>query len=458
MDTWVQRLGQYKKSYQKNAFLSELTGTVNENFVMESVADLVLCPAIAGFVFWVLQEAVEQKIKRLYFLARDGYFMYLMAEKMVEKFNLPVECRYFYVSRYSLRVPMFHMDTETALEYITLGGLDVSLEKVFLRAGFNEKLIQELKDEFPEYPLKEQIPRQNLSALKEQMRGNQAFMESLIQNSKAELPGLKNYLEQEGLMDGCRMAIVDSGWVGSMQKQLNALRTFLGATNILTGYYWGLYETPKGCNRQEYHSYYFAPENQVRRKVYFSNCLFEGVFSAPHGMTLSYDKQPILAPIAPEKKKFLQSVESNMVRFTDKFLKKLGDCTFEQAIERMTVSYLKTATQRNLSLFMTFPTQEEAALFGKLPFTDDVLEYAGRQLAEPMDEQELTDNHLVNRIKQMVLAPQVTVKQSAWYEGSVMASEANVNDRRRKQHLRSYVRYKYFLNYRKMAMWRRNNG
>ncbi len=458
MDTWQQRLDQYKKSYQKNAFLAELTGTVNESLVPESTADLVLCPALAGFVFWVLQEAAAKKIKRLYFLARDGYFMYLMAEKLVQKFSLPIECRYFYASRYSLRVPMFHLDTETALDYITLGGLDVSLEKVYLRAGFDQTLIERWKDAFPEFPLREQIPRQNLPRLKEQMRENQAFMESLIQNSRAELPGLKNYLEREGMLEECEMALVDSGWVGSMQKQLNALRTFLGAKNKLTGYYWGLYETPKGSVREDYHSYYFAPENQMRRKVYFSNCLFEGIFSAPHGMTLSYGEQPVLAEIASEKKEFLNSVEANMARFTEKMLSMFADCTFEQAAERMELPYLKTATQRNLSLFMTFPTKEEAALFGQLPFADDVLEYAGRQLAEPMDEKELTANHLLNRIRQMLLSPQVTVKQSAWYEGSVMVSEDNLNDRRREQHLRSYVRYKYFLNYRKMVMWRKNNG
>ena len=55
---------------------------------------------------------------------------------------------------------------------------------------------------------------------------------------------MKGYLEQEGLLDKEKSALVDSGWVGSMQKTLNMVLNKLGREETLTGYYWGLYELP----------------------------------------------------------------------------------------------------------------------------------------------------------------------------------------------------------------------
>ena len=49
-----------------------------------------------------------------------------------------------------------------------------------------------------------------------------------------------------------------------------------------------LYEIPEGEGRENYHSFYFTPWGEIKRKVHFSNSLFEAVFSAPEGMTLSY--------------------------------------------------------------------------------------------------------------------------------------------------------------------------
>ena len=47
---------------------------------------------------------------------------------------------------------------------------------------------------------------------------------------------------------------------------------------------------PKGVRREDYHCYYFSPEAGLRKKVYFSNSLFESIFSAPQGMTTGYEK------------------------------------------------------------------------------------------------------------------------------------------------------------------------
>ena len=44
--------------------------------VIRDVSICVLAPAMNSFAVWVLKAALKKKISRLYFLARDGYFMY----------------------------------------------------------------------------------------------------------------------------------------------------------------------------------------------------------------------------------------------------------------------------------------------------------------------------------------------------------------------------------------------
>ena len=128
-------------------------------------------------------------------------------------------------------------------------------------------------------------------------------------NSRKKLPSLLGYLEQEGLLDETPMALADSGWTGSMQKEINQALKILGKSGQLSGYYWGLYELPEGIKRENYHCYYFSPEKGLRKKVHFSNSLFESIFSAPHGMTTGYEKkngrwEPVCGPGNEKKKRF----------------------------------------------------------------------------------------------------------------------------------------------------------
>ena len=126
--------------------------------IHEQTSYYVLAPALNGFVVWVLQNAVKSGIERLYFLARDGYFMYRIAQRYCEELCLPVECVYLCCSRYSLRIPTYHTDMEEALSYICRGGIDVTLQKILDRSGLtweeqkNVRTQLELPHEFLEDP------------------------------------------------------------------------------------------------------------------------------------------------------------------------------------------------------------------------------------------------------------------------------------------------------------------
>ena len=428
-----------------------------ESRVFEAVGTRVLGPALNGFIVWVLKNAVKDGKKRLYFLARDGYFMFRAAKLYAEKFALPVECRYLSCSRYSLRLPMFHLDKEEAMDYICRDSIGVNLTRIMNRAGLEReeqgRVLEEIKAVGGE---NNPIPYVSLEETKRKLAASTAFMEALVRHSREAMPALAGYLSQEGLLEGKKEgkedALVDSGWVGSMQKTLNRLLKHMGREKELEGYYWGLYELPPGVAREQYHCYYFSPEGQLRRKVYFNNNLFEAVFSAPHGMTIAYEERdgryaPVYTSVTDERRKQMQRLEGSLLRYVREASEALRD------IDSADCRREKRRMAPLLKRFMGKPTREEAEVFGRMFFCDDVLEYAHHPLAELMTEKELRANHAINKILVMTGLRKEEIEESAWFEGSaVMSSE------RPGRHLFWYGIYKYLLHIRQMYMWRKSNG
>lgn len=493
----------------------------DENEAEKNVYDYVLAPALHGFVCWVLREAVAAGTKRLYFLARDGYLMYQAADKICKKLQLPISCKYLSCSRYSIRVPMYHRNYTEALEYICRGGIDLTMDRILNRGALEEQekqnVLELLNEEFQRnsqtmFQMQENIPYAKLEQIRQALEKNVYFRNCLESHSREALPGFEGYLEQEGLLDDIPSALVDSGWIGSMQKvlndaihfikekraayltdvrqtkPLNEVKTASGAEKIISekaastaeqtndkeaasniellnnteitdnrgtdleGYYWGLYELPEDIDPKKYHCYYFSPGERIREKVYFSNSLFETIFSAPHGMTMGYCKMadgyaPVYAEISEQQYHFMKKVEGHMLRYTEKMLPNIhseADLLCEN--DRKTIFRL-------LRIFMGEPTEAEVEQFGNHRFSDDVLDDGNRQIAEVMTEEELTSNHIWNKIKAMCGLEDKYIRESAWYEGSAVRNGQHV-----KRHLHRYAAYKYLLYLRKKRLWRKNYG
>lgn len=452
---------------------------------LDEVCRYVLAPALHGYVSWVLDEAVKSGKQRLYFLARDGYMMYQAAREMTAQRKLPIECVYLSCSRYSIRIPMYHMDFEQTLDFVCRGGIDVTMHKIFARAALTEdeqmRLLDELqKSDLPTLSIHEKLSYASLSKIRAALENNTYFRTCVDAHSRAALPNLEGYLAQEGLLDDIPCALVDSGWVGSMQQVLNHLLLAIRENRViekpqypLEGYYWGLYELPTGVNPKQYHCYYFSPGDRIREKVYFSNCLFESIFSAPHGMTLGYRSEcesvsgelpetsgaesyplpnakkrftPVYAIISLQQRDFMQRIARQMQSYTEAFLGTYQKTEFEA--DRKVISAL-------LHLFMGEPSRWEAEAFGSLGFSDDVLDEEGgnRQVADLLNEKELTANHAGRKILAMCGIGNKYVRESAWYEGSAVRSGVHV-----KRHLRRYAAYKYLLYLRKRHIWRKIYG
>lgn len=411
----------YKKILAKYKLLNEPVNSIKcdiGNFANAAV----LAPVINLFIMWLVQEAKEKKIKRLFFLARDGYPLYLVAKKYCEAFKLDIECKYFFCSRYSLRIPLYSKDKKEALNHVCRGGIDITLHKILIRSGLNETEINDVFNSInTKYSLHDTIPYSELSKIREILQSNTYYWKLVESHSEKAWDDIIAYFRQEGLYDDLPMAIVDSGWTGTTQKSLNKILSISGKKYELQGFYFGLFEIPADCKLNNYFSFYFGPKTKMLRKLFFSNCFFENILSANHGTTMGYTlSQGIVEPILGDQMlKNSQKSEvfiNTLMEYTDNFLKSIDSKLFSKGKIYAMINRLSFS----LAALMWNPSRDEALYYGNLMFSDDVLDNNIQKLAVKLSQRELFDNHLVSRIMHFGGVKNKSIRESAWYEGSAV--------------------------------------
>ncbi len=363
---------------------------------MKGFARLSTGPIMHSYADWIVNEAYKRGLKRIYFLARDGYLLCEMAKRICSCRGFPIECRYLYCSRQSLRTPSYHLIGEEAYRLLLFGGYYVTpktvLERAMLTKDEREKIYKELmiEDENRSFSDNE------LEQFREKITKSSLYRSIVRRNSKNSYKAAMEYFKQEGLFDFNEVAIADSGWTGSMQRSLRQLLESGGFKGKITGFYFGMYVKPLDENDGEYLNFYFDHRRGTLRKVLFSNNLFECMLSAPHSMTLGYEigENGVALPrFAPEiSKKQLLLTEAQLkgaLDYTDTVLENAKPFDEEKA--------LKTA-YKTIKKYMVHPSREYAEVYGSFSFCDDVTEGYQMSLADPENINALANYMLIPRI------------------------------------------------------------
>lgn len=414
----------------------------------------VLAPTLLMFVLWVLTEAVKNGKQRLYFLARDGYMMYQVAEYICKQWKIPVECRYLYCSRYALRMGEYCLLGENCLDYICLGGMEVSFESLMRRGGLTDKEAMEITKAMNMQERTGQIfSSEQIQEIHFQLQKNNKFLKYVMAHSREEYPNVIGYLKQEGLLDDISYAIVDSGWVGSIQKSISHLVESTGCNREIDGFYFGLYEYAAGMERARYHSYFFTPTDGNSKKALFCNNLFECIFSAPEGMTCGYQKvndryEPRFYQSKNQNRKRIEKGMELVLTYVGAYVerRKIGSDSKNLKFEKKVLSQL-------IAAFMAHPTMEEAKVFGKYVFNDDVTGKETHPVAARLSKEELRQTRLLQRLYRYATHKGSCSVLSAWPEGSSVLAKGEHTNR-----LMQDVIYKYLLYSRKSLEQRRRKG
>ena len=372
----------------RGQYMDEFTKQLYEKFPGRLMTD---------YVWWILQEAEKSGIKVLYFLARDGWLLREIALVICERYNLDIECRYLYCSRISLRTPSYWLIGEEAFDLLLCGGYQLRLDSILQRARLNEA---ERQDVYKSCGWTIEDERRLLSWAEfddaaKTLRSDPTYRRYVIEKSKAAYPAALGYLRQEGLVDQGHIAIVDSGWTGSMQRSLRQLLESAGWRGKLTGFYFGMFKAPKEAADGDYRTWYFSWNRGTRAKACFNNNLFECLLEAPHGMTVEYRQEgkafvPVLLD-APADGKAARICEYKdcVLAFTAREVQKSD---FRRTIDwRITDALIRR--------YMCRPTKREVELLGAEVFCDDITELYQSPLADKTNIEQLKQYTIAGRLK-----------------------------------------------------------
>lgn len=429
-----ERIDYYRKIINSRSIYRDAFQKQKEN----SLYNTAMIPVMIEFVTWVIGQAQQQSIKRLYFLSRDGYQMFLVAKDLCRKMNIDIEIRYLNVSRFSMRVPEYAMMGEKCLDRIFIGGIDVTFRRIMKRAALTD---EEIHDVAKEYDMDNELDRmlnyQEIMILKSKFVDNRKLLAYVQKHSKKAYPNAIGYLSQEGLLDDIKYGLVDSGWVGTLQQTIRHLTQ----KDRIDGFYFGLYETPKDEDSDMYHGFYFNPKTGLDRKSYFSNCLFEAVFTSPEGMTIGYSKEAdrYIPQMDMEQNPNKEIIQDNIRRLLN-YLNQINIYDKQSDVQFV---------EKLLKPLMAHPTKTEVEEFGNLLFSDDVLEGNLKKVAAELSYEEIANQRFIPKMLIMLGISKKEIHESAWIEGSIVRLGESVD-----RSLRSAERYKKFVYIRKRIQMR----
>ncbi len=361
------------------------------------------------------------------FCARDAYLFYEAAKILGPVIAPDVDLSYIHVSRYSLRAAEYALSPDDCLDTICLGALDISFSRMMKRASLSDDEIKYFARECGFAGREdESLDNAQVRDIKKRLLNSRQFFEVVSLHAKDKLDPALDYLKQEGLdkdsLKSNKTAIVDSGWIGTVQKSLNKLT---GAGDKLEGYYFGLFSLPKGVSEDSYNSFYFSPGAGVMnlgRKNRFSVCLFETVCSSPESMTYGYEYSdgkvvPITKPEGNPNKDYILRCTGYMKEFSGILSDGIKD-----DLQNIHDHDLIWICEELLKTCMSDPTREESKAFGKMLFNDDVIPDADYSLAGKWSDDDLKKNAF---FRKMVIKSGMKggeIPKSGWPEGSITNS------------------------------------
>ncbi len=361
---------------------------------MQDYSYRVVGPVMYEYTRWVISEAQKKGIKRLYFLARDGYLLCDIAKMICERNGCDIECRYFYCSRQSLRMPTYRFIGEEAFDMLCIRGYYNTPKSVLQRAKIDDITAREIYSELNIKNEDECFNKPEFEDFCRKLRACATYREAVILNSeRAYAPAVK-YFEQERIFENDTVAIVDSGWTGSMQRSMRQILDTCGFKGKICGFYFGMFEKPKYARDGEYLTYYFSRDNGIKRRVKFNNNLFECMLSAPHEMTEGYAiedgiARPVFAKSAysPELTELIKAQIYGALSYASE--QREGEFDIKASLKKC-YKILKKA--------MIYPTEYEAKMYSHFVFCDDVTEGYHMSLSEQNARRMLGSYMIFSRI------------------------------------------------------------
>ncbi|MGL5061825.1 MAG: hypothetical protein ACRC62_17790, partial [Microcoleus sp.] len=343
-----------------------------------------IAPVFFGFVQWVLVEAKRQGIQRLYFMARDGYILWKIAQIICRKWGYDIDCQYFYGSRQSFHFPSIQQIGENEKEWLFDKPPFFTVRLACDRVNIEPEEIAGalIRCGLPAEMWDRNLTDREFTALKSAFQ-EQEILDRIVNLAAIYREKAIGYFKQTGIGDGKSFAIVDSGWSGRSQRSFSKILAIdnLYPQDGVRGFYFGLERKIEPFLNDSFIPYFLEADAIGERRFLICSPILELFLAADSGSTVRYEKQddryiPILRSEKNEKalKWGVLTQHQAILDFTERLTDSLRpeDCELQ---------YFHQVTEHLLGTFIHQPNQEESRVFGSQPFSDQQLEDKFHELA-----------------------------------------------------------------------------
>lgn len=252
----------------------------------------IISPLFIAFCEYLIQQAIDSKIKVLYFLSRDGQILYKISKNIINSRNVKIKCVYMYASRQALHITGFKSIFE-AESWILDRPFPLTIKKISSRTNINSNTLVNMFNNIYYTNITSEV-EVSIEKLRDFIN-HPHFITEIEKSSSLNLEQAKHYFEKIGLLsdwkNGTKIAYVDVGWHGRMQKSLdNICEKFNFDPNYSVGYYMGLMKSPCVESNKNFGFLFSPSQSNSKYKDFKHFDILEFFLNADHPQVLKYDK------------------------------------------------------------------------------------------------------------------------------------------------------------------------
>ncbi|MGV1873877.1 rhamnosyltransferase WsaF family glycosyltransferase [Agrobacterium rosae] len=378
-----------------------------------------ISPVVFYFVLSVIEDALKNGDKKIYFFTREGIFFKQVYDEIVkaDPFNCSYpEARVLSVSRRAtFAASLKGLSVSELMKLWSMYSVQ-SLHALVVSLNLDLAVVERIGRKF-DLPFKRSIvhPWLDRSFLK--------FLKDpeLIEHAEGRIADQKkdllSYLEQEGVLSEDRLAIVDIGWRGTIQDNLSSL-----LNKPIKGHYLALFSF---LNKQPVHSSkigWLADHNdkstpRLPDQVAPLEMIYNGAGGSVTGYGTDSDGQvvPLKQVISSE-----EEVISETSYLQKGMLAAIPELSAYVRLHGLTSADLKSLARSITLKLLEAPPSSIADLFAKLVHNESFGTGEAASVGEAADIEDLNGNSKHSEIHATLNS---WLSKSRWPEGAVAASE-----------------------------------
>lgn len=314
-----------------------------------------IAPLYVPFVYNTLKDAESRGIKKLYFLARDGYVLYVIALGMKDDFpNL--EFHYLYASRKALYLPSLKSITKDSIKSIINNNSSNSSNTIY-----DNLQIDVINDD--------------ISQLNpEDILDTPSYKEKIIKKWEEQKSNCLGYFVQEGVASNKKdVAIVDIRGTRKCQESISDILELNGYQRVFAYYFEADKNRITPCHTDEFSAFCFGDDklSYYRKTLEASAVFFEKYFCiSSFPRTCGYKKTPtgMYEPL------FESNVHNNELYDSIKEINEKVCSQYYKLIKNTHIEKyfltIQKASLANLAVFSASPHKEYISVFDNIYYSE----------------------------------------------------------------------------------------